>query len=385
MTKLYRDALIRHIKSSECIQDIVALIGMIGFSKIQTFLRQQILELNDNDVRKVYFNSLSMNDTLPSDIVGHVLSFNTFQHNNAIKETNKQWNTHSTQIKAMQNKERKQVVDKYPIQYNEVVNNVWIVDQNRSQLTNDEIVANVKGCLSDVATAIELCESGDKLLIHDGIYEVSPIKIDKSIQIVGIGDNVVLKNGIDYDESTLSFRNNSTSYIENIAFAVDNNECVVDGHIDIGPNATVTVNKCKFDNGVVGINCGEGARLDAKSCEFVKCSFGIYAMPTAVNINVIGCTFEECGYTEDHSTYSVVHVQRTNIGKHPLYLRCIGNVFQNNLSFPFVKLCELDEWNTYSLRYNMLDGDKGILMDAELVDANTMYREDHKATINNNQ
>eukprot|EP01083_Nonionella_stella_P142432 440707_1 len=374
-SKSQRDALIHHIKCSECIGDvdIVELLNMIPFSNIQTFLHKQILELNDSDIRKAYFNILSMDDTLPSDLVSHVLSFNSFPCNSAINATNKQWNKHSTQIQFMQNKERKQLVDNYPITYNEEVNNVWIVDQNRSQLTNDEIAANVKGCLSDVATAIELCESGDKLLIHDGIYDISLIEIDKSIQFIGVGDNVVLRRI--HDENTLSFKNNSMSYIENIAFEVDSNHLSGGflGHIDIGSNATVTVNKCKFKEGRVGINCFDRACLDVKSCEFVKCSYGIYARSDAANVNVIGCTFEECGYTEDHSTYSVVHVQRTNIGKHPLYLRCIGNVFQNNLSFPFVKLCELDEWNTYSLRYNMLDGDKGILMDAELVDANTMY------------
>eukprot|EP01083_Nonionella_stella_P276862 941154_1 len=138
MSNSQRKALIHRFQSSQCIGDfdIVALLSMFPFSNIQSILRQQILELNDNGVRKAYFNILSMNNTLPSDIVGHMLSFNTFPHNSAINATDKQWNKHSTQIKAMQNKERKQVVDKYPIQYNEVVNNVWIVDQNRSQLTN---------------------------------------------------------------------------------------------------------------------------------------------------------------------------------------------------------------------------------------------------------
>eukprot|EP01083_Nonionella_stella_P097893 275214_1 len=75
----------------------------------------------------------SINDTLPPDIVRHVLSFNTFPHNSAINATNKQWNKCSAQIKAIQNREREQVVDNYPIKYNEEVNNEWIVDPNRTQ------------------------------------------------------------------------------------------------------------------------------------------------------------------------------------------------------------------------------------------------------------
>eukprot|EP01083_Nonionella_stella_P302227 1041232_1 len=138
-------------------------------------------------------------------------------------------------------------VDNYPIKYNEAVNNVWIVDPNRTQLTSDEIDANRKGPCSNIQTSIERCQSGDKLLIHDGVYEVPQITIGKSIQIVGVGDNVIFRN-LDVD-NTLRFINNSISYIENIAFAVDpylRPIPLYNGHIDIQYNAKVTVNKCKF-------------------------------------------------------------------------------------------------------------------------------------------
>eukprot|EP01083_Nonionella_stella_P191411 708479_1 len=388
MSKAYQDALIHHIKSIECIGDIniMSLLNMIPFSEIQIFLQHQIPELNDNCIQKAYFDTLSINDTLPSDIIRHVLSFNTFPHNTAINATNKQWNTCSAQIKAMQNKERKQVVDNYHIDYNEEVKNVWIVDPNRSQLTNDEIAANAKGLIANVQTAIELCESGDKLLIHNGIYEVSQIHIDKSIQIVGVGDNVVLNNVADVDH-TLSFQNNSISYIENVAFSVSDlsgtGRTLDNGHIDIRSNAAVTVNECKFENGIVGINCADGACLDVKSCEFIKCNFGIYAEKDAANVNVIGCQFEECGCQkpDDDFQFGYSVAAHNCYGKDTLHLRCIGNVFRNNLSLAFVKLrirtpnpnLSLDDWSTYSLRYNILDGDKGILIDGEVVDANTMY------------
>eukprot|EP01083_Nonionella_stella_P104813 300851_1 len=82
MSKAHKDALIRHIRSIGSIGDIdiITLLSMISLSKMQTFLQQQILELNDNDIQKAYFNILSINDTLPPDIVRHVLSFNTFPH-----------------------------------------------------------------------------------------------------------------------------------------------------------------------------------------------------------------------------------------------------------------------------------------------------------------
>eukprot|EP01083_Nonionella_stella_P142430 440697_1 len=269
MSKARRDALIRHIRSIACIGDIdiVTLLSMIPLSKIQTFLQQQILELNDNDIRKACFNILSINDTLPPDIVRHVLSFNTFPHNSAINATNKQWNKCSAQIKAMQNREREQVVDNYPIKYNEAVNNVWIVDPNRTQLTSDEIDANRKGPCSNIQTSIERCQSGDKLLIHDGVYEVPQITIGKSIQIVGVGDNVIFRNMVGEDvDNTLRFINNSISYIENISFAVDSTvvdsdvdvSYLNDGHIGIESNAKVTINKCEFKEGIVGINCKDG-------------------------------------------------------------------------------------------------------------------------------
>eukprot|EP01083_Nonionella_stella_P048612 129838_1 len=190
MSQALRDALIHHIRSIACIGDIdiVTLLSMIPLSKIQTFLQQQILELNDNDIRKACFNILSINDTLPPDIVRHVLSFNTFPHNSAINATNKQWNKCSAQIKANQNKKRMEEVDAYHLNYNQTVNNTWIVDENRTQLTNDETNSSFQGPISDIRTAIERCESGDKLLVYDGVYDEHALDIDKSIQIIGVGE-----------------------------------------------------------------------------------------------------------------------------------------------------------------------------------------------------
>eukprot|EP01083_Nonionella_stella_P145699 457050_1 len=389
MSKAQCDALIHHIQSTQCVGDLISWLAIIPFSEIQNFVEQQIVKLNQNSIRKAYFSDLSINDTLPSDIVRHILSFNTFPHNAAINATNKQWKKCSAQIKAKQNKERQQAVDSYHIKYDEEVNNIWIVDKNRSLLTDDEIASNFKGPVSDLHTAIERCESGDKLLIHDGVYEEPQMVTDKSIQLVGVGDSVVvrMRNTASRD-IVLTFQNNSISYVENIAFpAYDKCD---DGPIEIVSNAKVTLHRCKFENGMFCIYCADGGCLDIKSCEFINCNCGIYAEHDAEKVNVIGCRFEndeKCEYTNsDNFGYPVLvyceykeSSANTAIRKDTVHLRCIGNVFRNNLSFPFAKICshddvkQLSDWNTYSLRYNMLEGDKSIFIKGKLVDANGMY------------
>eukprot|EP01083_Nonionella_stella_P118320 353199_1 len=219
MSQTQQEALIYHIKSAESMDsfNIQPLLNMIPFSEIQTFMARQIRKLNANTIREAYFNTLSMNETLPTDLVANILSFHPFPHNTAINQTCKMWNKCSAQIKANQNKERMEEVDKYHLDYHEKVNNTWIVDGNRTQLTNDEIESGFQGPISNIHTAVELCESGDKLLVYDGVYDEHALDIDKSIQIIGVGDNVFLTNSAaDHSMNrmySLSFRNNSISYV----------------------------------------------------------------------------------------------------------------------------------------------------------------------------
>eukprot|EP01083_Nonionella_stella_P123355 371700_1 len=168
MSTVQQEALIEHIKSADCIDNIniMPLLHLIPFCEIQTFVEQHIRKLNANAIREAYFNSLSIDDILPSDLVGHVLSFQPFPYNASINQTNKMWNKLSSQLKHIQNKERIKAVDEYDLHYNEEVNNTWIIDANRTQLTNDERDSGFKGPLPDIGTALDMSESGDKLLIY---------------------------------------------------------------------------------------------------------------------------------------------------------------------------------------------------------------------------
>eukprot|EP01083_Nonionella_stella_P123357 371703_1 len=389
MAEMQHDALIDHIKSTQSIGDLnlMALLAIIPFSEIQTFLEQQISELNEDSIRKAYFTTLSIDDTLPSDVIGHVLSFHPFPHNAAINETNKMWNKCSAQIKTMQIKERKQEIANYDINYNEEVNNTWIVDPNRTQLTREETAASYKGPISVLNTAIERCESGDKLLIYDGVYE--PVSnIHKSIQIIGVGGNVVFEHTC--NNTSLSFGNGSISYVENIRFVADIPLQYQDfnNHINIeGGRTKVTVNKCTFFQGNDGILCANGACLDVKNCEFINNCIGILAEPNAANINVIGCVFEKCGLMKERlkcSSVSVTYKYCDFTIPYTLQLSCIGNLFRNNLFYSFsekygsiqLKYGTIQP-DRYVLRCNMLEGDCGMAIDGVVVDTNKMYRQFH--------
>eukprot|EP01083_Nonionella_stella_P304580 1059198_1 len=70
---------------------IISLLSVIPFVEIQTFMEQQIRKLIMNSIRETYFNTLSMNATLPNDLIGHILSFHPYHAPN-INQTSKMWN-----------------------------------------------------------------------------------------------------------------------------------------------------------------------------------------------------------------------------------------------------------------------------------------------------
>eukprot|EP01083_Nonionella_stella_P221992 792554_1 len=346
---------------------IISLLSVIPFVEIQTFMEQQIRKLIMNSIRETYFNTLSMNATLPNDLIGHILSFHPYHAPN-INQTSKMWNKCALQNKFIQNKERIKEVEKYDFNYSEEESNTWIVDANRTQLTNDEINASCKGPISDIDTAVGLCESGDKLLIYDGVYECKS-RIEKSIQLIGAGKNVVVTNRTSEDTryiAPLAFENNTISYIENITFAIDPDS----DHeiIDIGSGAKVIFNKCVFKHGETGIWCPEGVCLDTKRCTFTKCDCAIYVVPGPVesNVNVVGCLFDSCSHT--------VFACSQNNNPSKVKLMGIGNIFRNNLSYPFEEECPFEhDCTRYSLRCNILEGERGRVIDQKVVDANAMY------------
>eukprot|EP01083_Nonionella_stella_P118322 353206_1 len=218
MSKAQQEALMDYIKSSQCIEDLnlVSWVGIIPLLELKYFLVQQVRKFTESDTRKAYFNALSLNDILSTDLITHVLSFNHFPHNGAINQTDKMWNKCSRQVTVSQNKERQQIMDDYDMNYNEKVNNVWIVDLNRKELSKEETSAGYRGPISDLVTALELCESGDKLLVNEGEYcktVKTPTRIDKSIQIIGIG-NVIFQHK-SQPPSFLIFGAGSISYVEN--------------------------------------------------------------------------------------------------------------------------------------------------------------------------
>eukprot|EP01083_Nonionella_stella_P178098 628125_1 len=384
MSKAQQNTVIDHIECAVSIDSIsiIQLLHVIPFSEIQTFMKQQIRKCNADTVRQAYFNALSINETLPTDLMSNILSFHPFPHNTAINQTCKMWNKCSAQIKANQNKKRMEEVDAYHLNYNQTVNNTWIVDEHRTQLTNDETNSSFQGPISDIRTAIERCESGDKLLVYDGVYDEHALDIDKSIQIIGVGDNVFLTNSAaDHSMNrmySLSFRNNSISYVENITFAIGSawTEHMDDGHINIQTNAKVIVNKCTFEHGICGLSCGSGGSLDAKSCNFTNCDFGIYVEHNASNVHVIGCVFDECGSCGYETTSSVVIKRRKVFDKQ---IKCIGNIFRNNLRYSITERHigsdkSQHRPDRYSLRCNMLEGEnQWIEGNEKIMDANKIY------------
>eukprot|EP01084_Bolivina_argentea_P068304 124327_1 len=102
-----------------------------------------------------------------------------------------------------------------------------------------------------------ICESGDRLLIHDGDYCLfvdDGIYTDKSVQFIGIGDNVRI------DWGCFGITGNCYVYFKNIKIAFEKNlEFYLDQPtIVLKSNANLKIKDRKlFGNHNIAI-CGEG-------------------------------------------------------------------------------------------------------------------------------
>ena len=72
------------------------MLKHVSINKLKQHLHQSIDEMKQETVREMYFNSSSIDDIIPADVIQHILSFQSLDLKN-VKCVNKQWNKLSMQ------------------------------------------------------------------------------------------------------------------------------------------------------------------------------------------------------------------------------------------------------------------------------------------------
>eukprot|EP01083_Nonionella_stella_P107558 311659_1 len=353
-----KDLLCEHICNAQTINGILPLLRLIPFQAIQESVLEVIRDLDTNTANDIGYKCLSMTDILPDDLIQYIVSFTDSLQ---MKYVSKPFNACYHKNKAVELKQRQRAIDKQELTYKpnyQQHNTTWVIHPTRTHLTSEEIANGYEGPMNELKELVENVKKGDKLLFYDGNYveteraELNVLK-KSDVQVIGMGSNVKIK----IYETSDDMRSHNL-YLKNIKLEMRDDFVV--------QSSTMTMEDCE-------IMMMNGSRIlifsgifNARNCVFRVSDDFDDPLSTILTfggkVNIIGCTFSQFKRTcVTLSAFAVVAV------------RCIGNMFKDNLEYPIAK--DRDASVKYPVvTHNTLEGYHGVNGHCSLVDsANKIY------------
>eukprot|EP01083_Nonionella_stella_P087098 242168_1 len=143
---------------------------LIPWKAMKEALLAAINGLNTETTNDLQYKCLPITDILPDDLIQHIVSFSDSL---AMKYIDKAFNNCYNKNKALELKQREQIIEKYAfnpgVKYGEQ-NKTWIIHPTRTHLNSEEIANGYQGPLNELIEVADAVESGDKLLFYDGHY-----------------------------------------------------------------------------------------------------------------------------------------------------------------------------------------------------------------------
>ena len=367
-----------YVGNATNLDDLLPMLKHLSFDAVKAFVTQQIEQESAKKLNKIYYNQLSIEDIPPSDVLQHILGFDGLYHPKAI----------SKHCKALSEKNEMNHFSKLyeATSHNDSVANTLIVHPKRTHLNRIEISLGYRGPMS-LEEALDSCGDGDRLLIHDGVYEqfFAPITIKTGVQLIGVGSNVIIKS----EESRLINikTNQKCIHFEKIRFLAGGGRQSLHGIMVRGQNDTVSVRDCAF----VGFMNAIMVHPASLQCHLKldRCSFNVTLTAVDIrkeaNVNISNCSFKAHGLVSDLGYINPAHYHMIMIGVRGIgtRLNCIRNTFEDCVSHPIVERLyrgrnvmrrpvDGDESGNYQLKGNVLKGNNRY--NEQTFDPNTMYR-----------
>eukprot|EP01083_Nonionella_stella_P072929 196849_1 len=358
----YTEVLKCTVQSANNLDDILPLLNIASIQQIQKFLMDAITKLNVNATRKAYFNTLSIMDSLPHDIMQYVESFISDPNLIII---NKRWNEfHNKNFTRL----RKQAINSVPFQVTITCNSSLNIFPHYGACHDpmDEV---------DINRALLKCKPRATLFLHRGIHDIDYLKLERDVQFIGLGDdvkltshsgdNIKLREFVRLSVGThASFENIIFDFPDHIAF---------EGIISLKAGAKMWLKNCTINSGCLGIDVGADADLHVQQCRFQGGSTGISVCPIARALTVGNSTFTDLGHVPhesqilDSASCSCIEIEDPT-GKidggnleSRVRVQCIGNIFKNNQSLPIAEShedsdekCFLINTNSFEVKYNRI-------------------------------
>lgn len=362
------------LTSANNVNDLLPLLKHIPIDQIKQLIKQNVDKMNTKSIRNIHLNSLSIHETIPDDLIQHILSFHSIDEIN-MKLVNKKWR------KLFESNERNyylQLIQRLdqdsPIKYDPRKNQTWIINQTRYKLTKRERELGFIGPILGFTwnNIHDQIKKGDRLFVHSGKYLLDD-KIPENTSVIGIGNvKMIVHNSVNHF---------GTFYMENI-YAFVNQQYHNGMHV-VYPNNKLVANKCKFFNGIYVL---KNASLNITDCQFITNSNAIKISVTAKQAIINDCIFNKCAKT----CIEIVPSQSVQEDEIALQLKCNDNIFKNNKKYPIAekpksayitKPVYIEKEYLYELKNNILTGYNGTSVLKDVTDANSIYFNDDKGQI----
>ena len=146
----YKDELRNHVASTQILQELLPLLNQIPLEQIKDFLYQKIGSMNDAESKTFYYESLSIDEILPTDIIRDIISYQGFDIAHT-KCVNKQWKELSDQNEKKNYQQMEENLEQTsPIKFNKNENATWVLHPDRTDLTLTEINMGFEGITNDL-------------------------------------------------------------------------------------------------------------------------------------------------------------------------------------------------------------------------------------------
>ena len=278
-----QQGLLHFVDSAQSTSDLHKLLDFCNMDAIKQFLREQMEQMETETLVAAHHKALPINCALSDNVTQHILSFDSFNRQRTVC---KSWNDLQKQNERNTLRSAYQkVLETYSAN---TTGRTFIMHKNRSYLLEEERRNGFVGRpLHDFSDVWTICQHGDRILVHEGMYRLLNHQMLIGVHFIGVSP----ASTISFDGSLMRWNNFTFSNLVLKNCAVIVNSAKLDGceiqlvnTIDVAAQGTLQLTRCVV-------------RCMIRSI-YPRLFYAIEINPHAHKLHIEGCAFK--GFDSEH-------------------------------------------------------------------------------------
>eukprot|EP01083_Nonionella_stella_P088943 248106_1 len=335
-----------YVDQAQTSSDLVSFIPHIPLIALQTFIKHHVQHSSYTLINRIYHDALPIDGILPDDLIQNILSFDHLSI--AQRAVSKTFKRLSDTNDLIQMKQRNKIVHdpQYEFNIDFQSGTRWVVQPIANM--HQFVMNNGDEGPLDLENALKQCQNEDILLLYDGEHSINSDLLFRyhSLSLIGMGDNVIVKvKNNDVESCVVPLQ--GRIYFNNVHLTLNGDDSDPDDYlyleIDIGH---LWMEQCTLSCVLFGFARGS---LHLKSCCFdgqglTQTMCDITLAPSQNTVEIIGCTFTNCGdiislsdtdvdiSAKEHAVIEISVQSPSNLTKTITEesIKIVGNIFSNN-------------------------------------------------------